>query len=71
MKKVFLKFRNVPRKTPVLESFFNKVAGQETSEQVFSCDFCKMLILKTASFTEHIRWLFLGFPLTRILAYST
>ena len=30
MKKVFLKFRNVLRKTPVLESFFNKVAGLQT-----------------------------------------
>ena len=32
------KFRNINRKTPVLESFFNKV--QETSTQVFSCEYC-------------------------------
>ena len=27
MKKVVLKFRNIHRKTPVLESLFNKAAG--------------------------------------------
>ena len=37
-KQVFLKFRN--EKTLVLESLFNKV-GEETSTQVFSCEYCK------------------------------
>ena len=38
---------NIHRKTPVLESLFNKDAGLQLSEketpmQVFSCEYCKM-----------------------------
>ena len=44
---------NVHRKTLVLESLFNKVAGL----QVFSCEYCK--IAKSIFFIEHLRWLLL------------
>ena len=44
---------NVHRKTLVLESLFNKVAGL----QVFSCEYCK--IAKSSFFIEHLRWLLL------------
>ena len=44
---------NVHRKTLVLESLFNKVAGL----QVFSCEYCK--IVKSSFFIEHLRWLLL------------
>ena len=44
---------NVHRKTLVLESLFNKVAGL----QVFSCEYCK--IVKCSFFIEHLRWLLL------------
>ena len=36
-KKVFLKFCNIQRKTSVLESFFNKVAGLQLSSE-----YCKI-----------------------------
>ena len=43
------------KKTPVLESLFNKVSrNKETSAQVFSCEFCEAL--KNTFFTEHLRW---------------
>ena len=46
-----LKIFKIDRKTPVPESFFNKVTGlrppallkKETLAQVFSCEFCKIL----------------------------
>ena len=53
------KFRNFHRKTPVLESLLNKVAGlglqfyqKETSTQVFSCEVCK--IFKSTYFEGHL-----------------
>ena len=47
IKKVFLTFLNIQRKTPALVSIFNKVAGlqpyqKETPTQVFSCEYCKV-----------------------------
>ena len=40
------------RKTPVLESLYNKVAGLQ-----LSCEYCK--IFKNSFFIKHIRWLLL------------
>ena len=55
------KFPKFHRKTPVLESLFNKVASlKETSTQVFSCELCK--ISKNTFFTEHLQWLLLNRP---------
>ena len=45
------KFDKFYRKTPVLESLFNKVA--ETPTQVFSCEICQ--IFKKTYFEEHLR----------------
>ena len=45
----FQKFRKFHRKTPVLDSFFNKVAGK-TPTQVFSCENCE--IFKNTYFEE-------------------
>ena len=47
---VFLRIRNIHRKTTVLESVFNNVAGLKarnfikkvTPTQVFSCEYCKI-----------------------------
>ena len=47
---VFLRFCNIRRKTPVLDSLFNKVAElkacvfikKETPTQEFSCEYCKI-----------------------------
>ena len=50
IKKVFLKFRNIHRKTPVLESVFFK---KETQTQVLSCEYCE--ILKKTYFEKHLR----------------
>ena len=47
------KFRNIHRKTLVLESPFDKVAGL----QVFSCESCE--IFNGSFFIEHLRWLLL------------
>ena len=53
-------FRNIHRKTPVLESLFNKVAGlqtcnylKKTPTPVFSCKCSK--IFKNTQFEEHLR----------------
>ena len=57
------KFHKIHRKTPVPETFFNKVAARlwpqacnfikkETLVQVISCEFCE--ISKNTFFTEHI-----------------
>ena len=59
--KNFLKFRNIHRKTPVLESRFNNVAGlktwnfikNETPTQVFSYEYCE--IFKNTYFDEYLR----------------
>ena len=48
------KFRNIHRKTSVLESLFNKIAGL----QVFSCEYCD--ISKNGFFIEHLQWLLLN-----------
>ena len=42
-----LKFRNIQRKTSVLESLFNKVVAQ-----MFSCEYCG--IFKNTYFEEHL-----------------
>ena len=48
---------NMHRKTPVLGSLFNKVAGlraqKETPGQLFSCECCE--IFKNSFFIEHLR----------------
>ena len=60
-KQMFLKFRRFYRKTPVLESLFNKDAGlKKTQTQVLSCKFAKFLRTRTS--TEHLRWLLLNKP---------
>ena len=51
-KRYSFKFRNIHRKTPVLESLFNK-ALKETPTQVFSCKLCD--IFKNIYFEEHLR----------------
>ena len=49
------KSRKFHKKTPVLESIFNKVSrNKEIPAQVFSCEFCKAF--KNTFFTENIRW---------------
>ena len=60
---VFLEFRNIRRKTPVLESLFNKVAGlkacnftkKQALTQVFPVNIAKFL--RAAFFIDPIRWL--------------
>ena len=66
-----LKFRNIHRKTPVLESVFNNVRGlkdrnfiKKRLQQVFSCECCEMLkntyfeeYLQTAAFVTYTRYL--------------
>ena len=47
------KFRNIHKKTLVLEPLFDKVAGL----QVFSCEYSE--IFKSSFFIEHPRWLLL------------
>ena len=50
VKKVFLKIMQIYRKTPLLESFFNKVTSlghrtflkKETLAEVFSGEFCEI-----------------------------
>ena len=66
---------NMHRKTPVLESLFNKVVGLKTS----NCNFTKKRLqnscfpvktekfLRTAFFLEHISWP----PLNNVVQYST
>ena len=57
------KFRNIHRKTPVLESLFSKVAGLEVSHLIkkrlqqhsFSCKYCK--IFRNNFFIEDLQWL--------------
>ena len=61
---MFLKILQIHRKTPVLESLFNKVAS-------VACNFVKdrlrcrcfpvkfVLFLRTSVVTEHLSWLFL------------
>ena len=49
-----LKCLNIHRKTPVLDSISNKVAGQHRSFPVNVANF-----LISAFFTEHLRWLLL------------
>ena len=59
-KKLFLKISQYSQKIPVLESLFNKVAGQETCNfikketptQVFSCKCCKTF--KNTYFEKHL-----------------
>ena len=46
------KFCNIQRKTPVLESAFNKVAGLQ-----LSCEYCEFF--KNSFFIKHLQWLFL------------
>ena len=62
-KYVFLKFRNILRETPVLESLFNKVAilGPVTlSKRDYNTDvFRWILLLRTTFFIEYLWWLFL------------
>ena len=59
IKKLFLKFCNFHRKTPVLESFFNKVADLEAPTQVFSCEYCE--ILRTSVLKNICKRLLLSF----------
>ena len=59
------KFRNIRRKTPVLESLFNKGAGlmacniikKRLQDRYFPLNNAKLL--RTAFFKEHLRWLLL------------
>ena len=49
------KVRKIEKKTPMLESLFNKISrNKESSTQVFSCEFCEAL--KNTFFTEDLRW---------------
>ena len=43
VRKVFLKFRNVHRKTPKLESLFNKVAGLRLQHRCFPLNIVQFL----------------------------
>ena len=55
LKKLFLKFHNIYRKTPVMESLLNKVAGlyqKQTAAMVFSCKYCE--IFKNSYFEKHL-----------------
>ena len=67
--KCSLKFHKFRRKTPVLESRFNKVIVLQTCNfikkrhqhaQVFSCGISEFF--KNPSLTEHLRWLLLIMP---------
>ena len=63
---------NIHRKTPVLESLFNKVTGVQTFNKVQVCNFIKRKFqhryfpvniakfLSTTFFTEHHQWLLLA-----------
>ena len=49
------KIHKFHKKTPALESLFNKVSrNKKTPAQVFSCEFCEAF--KNTFFTEHLRW---------------
>ena len=52
-KSCFWKFRNIYRKTPVLESFFDNFIKKGTPTQIFSCEYCE--IFKNTFFEEHLR----------------
>ena len=52
IKKLFLKFRNIHRKKPVLESLFNKDAEIDSNTGV-SCEYCD--IFKNTCFEEHLQ----------------
>ena len=61
-KQVLLKFRKIHRKTPVLKSLFNKVAGlgcnfvrKRLQKRCFRVIIAKFL--RTAFFIEHLQWL--------------
>ena len=49
------KFHNIQRKTPVLESLFNKVAGLQI--HILSSEYCKNF--KNSFSIKHLRWLLL------------
>ena len=53
-----LKIFEIHRKTPVLESLCNKVAGLRTPTKMFSCEYCK-IFKKNFLYREHLRWLLL------------
>ena len=59
LKKQFLKFRNTDKKTPALESLFNRVAGRpatvlnEASTIVFFCKYCENF--KNTHFQEQLQ----------------
>ena len=61
------KFRNIQRKTPVLESFFNNVSGPQVcnfinkklQHRCFPVNIAKFL--RTTFFIEHLWWLLLYF----------
>ena len=53
------KFRKFYRKTPVLDSPFNKLFQNETPTQCFPVKFAKFW--RTYFFREHLWWLLLGF----------
>ena len=65
-----LKLCNIRRKTPALESLFNKVPvlqgcsfiKKKLQQRCFPVNIAKLLI--TAFFIEHYRWLFLPFTTT-------
>ena len=67
VKKVFLEFRKIHRKTPVPESLFNKVAGLRPAtllkkrlwHRCFPVNFAKFL--RTPFLTKHLQWLLLTF----------
>ena len=60
-KAVFKTFRNIHRKTAVLESLFNKAAGlaclatlmKETPSQTLSIEYCE--VLKNTHFKQHLQ----------------
>ena len=66
------KFRNIHRKTSVLEPLFNKNRSffqacnfiKKSSTQVFSCEYCE--ILRIAFYIEHLWWLLLSKNLTAV-----
>ena len=61
VKKGVLKFCNIHRKAPVLESLFNNAAGlkgcnfieKKNPTQVFSYEYCE--VSKNTNFEEHLR----------------
>ena len=65
MKKVFYKSHKIHRKTPVPESFYNKVAGirpgtllrKRLWHRCFPVNLAKFL--RPSFLTEHLRWLLL------------